>query len=85
MAAIRTQGAPNVFAYIESLAEKEGRADHHPSTIGQLYENHWACRRIFESLPDLAKQYVLRMSAAGPNEWVQMKKRCPTQSGAPAE
>ena len=43
----------NIFDYLASLSEIE---------IGRLYSNCvWSCRSVFQSLPPLAKQYVMRL------------------------
>ena len=59
----------NVYEYLKAVAARRD------DTLRELYANAGACRCIFESLPDLAKQYVMRLVPCGEiwvvlDEWV---------------
>jgi transcription initiation factor TFIIH subunit 4 len=45
-------GGGNVLEFIVSLS---------PASIDSLYADFWTCQAVFRSLPQLAKQYVLRL------------------------
>ena len=45
----------NIYEYLLVVAARRDQ------TLEQLYANPGACRCIFESLPELAKQYVMRL------------------------
>jgi len=42
----------NIFDYIVTLGD---------TAIDKLYEHTWTCKAIFRYLPELARQYVLRL------------------------
>ena len=55
----------NVFEYLETTVSAQ------PETLEALYAHAGACRCIFESLPPLAKQYVMRLVPCG-EVWVEL-------------
>lgn len=57
----------NVYEYLTTIAGRKDR------TLERLYANPGACRCIFESLPELAKQYVMRLVPCG-DIWVELDK-----------
>ena len=57
----------NVYEYLKVVAARKD------DTLEQLYANAGACRCIFESLPELAKQYVMRLVPCG-DLWVELDK-----------
>ena len=57
----------NVYEYLTTVAARKDE------TLERLYANPGACRCIFESFPELAKQYVMRLVPCG-DIWVELDK-----------
>lgn len=56
----------NVYEYLIAVAARKDEI------LEQLYANPGACRCIFESFPELAKQYVMRLVPCG-DLWVELE------------
>lgn len=55
----------NVYEYLQTVSTRS------PETLEALYDNGCATRCVFESLPPLAKQYVMRLVPCG-DIWVEL-------------
>eukprot|EP00639_Heterosigma_akashiwo_P002071 CAMPEP_0194570812 /NCGR_PEP_ID=MMETSP0292-20121207/7988_1 /TAXON_ID=39354 /ORGANISM="Heterosigma akashiwo, Strain CCMP2393" /LENGTH=94 /DNA_ID=CAMNT_0039421357 /DNA_START=32 /DNA_END=312 /DNA_ORIENTATION=- len=61
----------DIFSYLESLPDE---SIHYLYDTSQGDHAIWACQAVLQTLPPLAKQYVMRLLAVGSSgEWIPEK------------